>query len=96
MGKFSSELAERLYALSLDSAQDETIGASDELGWYARFNAERAILGEDSQGFVDAEQFETDELLDVSWLAIVDEYAGFYQEVADAAASVTGITIRKG
>jgi hypothetical protein len=39
----------------------------DELGWFGLFREEKAILTEDSQGFVDVEQFDTDEKLQEVW-----------------------------
>lgn len=37
MSKFDSALAELLYHQSLISWQDETMGSTDELGWYGLF-----------------------------------------------------------
>jgi len=61
--KFSSDLAEQLYG----ETPDEQSGAVEELGWFGLFKKERAILTEDSQGFVDAEQYSTNEKLQEVW-----------------------------
>jgi|TARA_B110001454_G_scaffold136606_1_gene126960 hypothetical protein len=61
--KYSTELAERLS----EETPDEQAGSVDELGWFGLFREEKAILTEDSQGFVDAEQFDTDEKLQEVW-----------------------------
>ena len=61
--KFSSDLAEQLYG----ETPDETSGSVEELGWFGLFKKERAILTEDSQGFVDAEEFSTNEKLLEVW-----------------------------
>ena len=68
MSKFDSELAERLYDLSLESSQDEECGRVDENGhWYGLFREEKAILCEDSQGFVSASEYDTGEELEEAW-----------------------------
>lgn len=51
--KFSSPLAERLWTLSLEGAQDAECGEAETVGWYARFAHEGVILSADAQGFVD-------------------------------------------
>ncbi len=61
--KYSTDLAERLYG----ETPDETAGSVDELGWFGLFREEKAIITEDSQGFVDAEQYDTDEKLEETW-----------------------------
>ena len=61
--KYSTELAERLSK----ETPDEQAGSVDELGWFGLFREEKAILTEDSQGFVDVEQFDTDEKLQEVW-----------------------------
>tara|TARA_B100000745_G_C19978012_1_gene331214 strand:- start:301 stop:516 length:216 start_codon:yes stop_codon:yes gene_type:complete len=61
--KFSSDLAEQLYG----ETPDEQSGSVDELGWFGLFRKERVILTEDSQGFVDAEQFSTPEEMRECW-----------------------------
>ena len=61
--KYSTELAERLS----EETPDEQAGSVDELGWFGLFREEKAILTEDSQGFVDVEQFDTDEKLQEVW-----------------------------
>jgi hypothetical protein len=61
--KFSSDLAEQLYG----ETPDEQSGSVEELGWFGLFKKERAILTEDSQGFVDAEQYSTNEKLQEVW-----------------------------
>ena len=61
--KYSTELAERLS----EETPDEQGGSVDELGWFGLFREEKAILTEDSQGFVDVEQFDTDEKLQEVW-----------------------------
>ena len=75
--KFENALAERLYELSLDGGQDDSIGSVDELGWAGRFNDERAVLTEDSQGFVWVEQHETDLTFEEHWQDILDLYEEF-------------------
>ena len=58
MGKFGSERAEEFYGLSLDGGYDECCGDVQESGlWACCFDSERVILTEDSQGFVDLEEF---------------------------------------
>ncbi|MBE27624.1 MAG: hypothetical protein CMB06_00725 [Euryarchaeota archaeon] len=61
--KYSTDLAERLYK----ETPDEEAGSVEELGWFGRFNEEKVILTEDSQGFVDAERFDTSEKLQEVW-----------------------------
>jgi hypothetical protein len=61
--KYSTDLAERLY----EETPDEQSGSVDELGWFGLFREEKAILTQDSQGFVDVEQFDTDEKLQEVW-----------------------------
>jgi hypothetical protein len=84
MSKFNSPLAERLYELSLDGSQDAEIGDAETLGWYARFNREFAILHVDSQGFVDAEEFETLSEFTLAWQGIEDEYVLWDREQDEA------------
>ena len=73
MSKFDSELAERLYNLSLDSSQDEECGSVQENGtWYGLFREEKAILSEDSQGFVSVAEYDTDEELGQAWQECLD------------------------
>ena len=68
MGKFGSERAEEFYGLSLDGGYDECCGDVQESGlWACRFDSERVILTEDSQGFVDLEEFETAEEFNARW-----------------------------
>lgn len=52
MSKFASDLAEELYALTVEGLQDEEFGDSEGFGWYALFKDEGVILSVDSQGFV--------------------------------------------
>ena len=74
MSKFDSELAERLYELSLDSSQDEECGSVQENGtWYGLFREEQAILSEDSQGFVSVSEFDSDEALEQAWQECLEE-----------------------
>ena len=61
--KYSTDLAERLYT----KTPDEQAGSVEELGWFGRFNEEKVILTEDSQGFVDAEEYDTIEKLNEVW-----------------------------
>ena len=61
--KYSTDLAERLY----EETPDEQTGSVDELGWFAMLREEKVILTEDSQGSVDAEQFDSDEKLQEVW-----------------------------
>jgi|TARA_R110000765_G_scaffold169999_4_gene274955 hypothetical protein len=61
--KYSSDMAERLF----QETPDEQAGSVHELGWFGMFREEKVILTEDSQGFVDAEQFDTDEKLQEVW-----------------------------
>jgi len=61
--KFSSDLAEQLYG----ETPDEQSGSVEELGWFGLFKKEQAILTEDSQGFVDVEQFSTETDLNECW-----------------------------
>tara|TARA_B100000029_G_scaffold339258_1_gene331435 strand:- start:698 stop:913 length:216 start_codon:yes stop_codon:yes gene_type:complete len=61
--KYSTDLAERLHM----ETPDEQAGSAEELGWFGRFNEEKVILTEDSQGFVDAEEFDSMEKLNEVW-----------------------------
>jgi hypothetical protein len=61
--KYSTDLAERLYG----ETPDEQAGSVDELGWFGLFLEEKTILTEDSQGFVDAEHFDTKEKVQEVW-----------------------------
>src|SRR3970040_678492 len=64
-GKFSDELCEKLYELSLDGGPDDEYGNCSEppFRWWGLLiksgvrGAQNAILTEDSQGFVDYETF---------------------------------------
>jgi len=73
---FSSPLAEKLYEARLDSMQ-ESVGSVDELGWFALFVLEKAILHEDSQGFVGVAEYETGDAMQAVWNAVLSEYAKF-------------------
>ncbi|MDX3260774.1 hypothetical protein PV336_16255 [Streptomyces sp. MI02-2A] len=65
--KFSSPLAERLHVLTLDSSQDAELGNTDTIGWFARFDRERAILSVDDRGFVNVVTYDTDAALTAAW-----------------------------
>ena len=52
--KYSTDLAERLYK----ETPDEEAGSVEELGWFGRFNEEKVILTEDSQGFDTSEKLQ--------------------------------------
>jgi hypothetical protein len=66
-GKFENELAKKLYEVSLESGQDEEVGDSSISTWAALFKPELAILYEDSQGFITADEFEDEESLMKHW-----------------------------
>ncbi len=57
MSKFSSVLAEELYAQSLDGFSDNEFGSTSEAPFRHWVLLDSTILTEDSQGFVDAEEF---------------------------------------
>lgn len=65
--KYSTDLAERLYG----ETPDQQAGSTDELGWFGLFLEEKTILTEDSQGFVDAEHFDTEEKVQEVWETLV-------------------------
>lgn len=82
--KFANEIAEKYYEMSLDGSHDEEIGSVDELGWYAIFRAidstgKTVIVHEDSQGFVDAEEYTTEQG-ETAWYDIEREYETFGNE----------------
>lgn len=78
--KFDSELAERLYNLSLDSSQNDSVGNADELGWFARFDDELAIVGEYAAGFVTVWEYPNPEALSAAWQHILDDYADYNED----------------
>jgi hypothetical protein len=80
MDKFSSDKAERLYAESLEGTT-ESIGSVDELGWFGAFPDERAILTEDSQGFVGLDEYGTDTEYQAAWSALETMYAKYDADV---------------
>jgi hypothetical protein len=84
MSKFGNALAERLHEISLEGGQDEEIGSVDELDWCGLFVKERAILVEDSQGFVDAIDYETEDELLKAWEGIEAMYSEYYGEDDDS------------
>ena len=90
-GKFEGELelARVLYDFSLDSGQDEDVGAVDEGGYFMLFlgltpkevggkigKIKAAIVEEDSQGFVSASYYESDAEAQSAWDEIVDSFQG--------------------
>ena len=68
--RYQDSLAEELS----EGFPDEEIGSVSELGWAGRFNAERAVLTEDSQGFVWVDVHETEESFESHWQEILDTY----------------------
>lgn len=82
MGKFNCDLAEELYRKSLAGGwTDDEIGSVDELGWFAIFREEKAILSEDELGFVDVVEYATEEIMENAWQLIVDSYTEFWRNV---------------
>jgi len=84
MSKFGSELAEQLYAISLDGGQDDEIGSVQEAGWFGLFLLEKAILVEDNQGFVDAWEFDSIPKTYAEWQSVEKQYEMFYESVEGA------------
>lgn len=85
-GKFegSGELGEFLYDLDAD---EETGSVQENGTWFGLFNGVSfegqqvyAILSEDSQGFVDVEEFPDEEELLQAWREVEDEVSGFYDD----------------
>ncbi len=76
--KYESPLAERLHALTMDSSQDAELGDTDTIGWFARFDHERAIIAVDDRGFVTAGTYTTPEALRISWEALEKEEVWSY------------------
>lgn len=91
-GKFEGELelCRVLYDFSLDSGQDEDIGAVDEGGYYMLFlgltakevggnigGIKAAILEENEQGFVSASYYDSDVEAQAAWNALVDSFQSF-------------------
>lgn len=66
-GKFTCELAYRLWILSLESCQDDDYGSADGPGWFGLFRPERAILSADSYGFVAVSVLASAEDLERTW-----------------------------
>jgi hypothetical protein len=84
MSKFNNALAERLHEISLEGGHDDEIGSVDELGWAGLFLMEKAILIEDSQGFVDAEVFDTVQDVGIEWELIEKQYTEFWDAQDDS------------
>ena len=72
MGKYSCELAEEL---SGETPDDECGDVTTVGVWYGLFREEKAILKEDSQGFVDVDTFETEDELNEEWDTLQEETA---------------------
>lgn len=79
MSKFPSPLAEKLYKESLNGWDDGNFGDSNTFGWFALFKAERAILSEDSSGFVYLTVFASDERLMERWNNLETRWVQFYK-----------------
>lgn len=88
MSKFSSELAEELYARASEGFTAESTGSVHELGWFGLFfndseNGEGFgghILREDNYGFVTVESYESETELVREWSNIEDDCERFYDD----------------
>jgi len=69
MSKFASGLAEELYDASLDGGESASLGTSDGFGWRALFIMDGwgAIICENSQGFVNISEYESEEEAEAEW-----------------------------
>lgn len=74
-GKYDSPLAKDLWEKSMEGMyQDEEMGDVSENGaWYALFKEERAILRQNDQGFIYAEQYDSEEETMEMWKNIAKD-----------------------
>lgn len=88
-GKFEgvpSELvdtAESLYDLANEGMHDREAGESATTGWYAGFDAERAIIMEDSQGFIAIEVFDNVNDYEEAWEGIEEDVSSYDEHEDD-------------
>ena len=68
--KYQDAETERLYALTLDGLHDAEAGDTAYGSWYGLLNAERAIVRQDSQGFVYSHRYASVRALRAAWQAI--------------------------
>lgn len=90
-GKFGGcedqDLGERLYECAGDSSfWDEDLGEAETFGWYAlmlnpfeypKGDERYYIVSEDSQGFFDYIEYETEKEAQADWAKLEKEYAEF-------------------
>ena len=74
--KFQDAETEKLWDLSLDGGADEEASLGEGNGWWGLMRQEKAILHEDSQGFVSCDFFDSEEELAQAWQEIEDYTAG--------------------
>ena len=95
VGKFSNNIAELVYDMSLDR-EGEEIGCAEDIGWHykalldsplivyypsgCREKIWAAILSEDENGHIDVETFESTDSAEARWRVIEREYYDFYDE----------------
>ena len=80
MGKFESKAAEKAYEITLNGCCEE-MGSVDENGmWYGKVEEMKAIVSEDSQGFVYLTKFSSIEALEKAWKELEEEINFFEEE----------------
>ncbi len=72
--KFSCDLAEELYELTMTNDQDDDLGDGGTFGWFALFRKQGAILSVDSQGYAGV-SLPSD--LEFSWSELEKEWVWF-------------------
>lgn len=80
MASFNSDLAEELWNKSMSSFEDDALGDQDTFGWYGLFREEMVILSADSQGFVEAAQYDDETVLEADWRTLQDAWDTFDSE----------------
>lgn len=83
MSKFQNDLAERLWDLSMSSFQTDDLGTSDSFGWHALFEDERAIICEDTEGFVNVTVYASLDALRERWIDLETEWREWNGEEYD-------------
>ena len=85
-GKFSSNVEEYFYNMSMDYGPDDELGSVDEIGWYGLLLFKEdpvlvdeeivvaAIVYENSEGFIEVETFNDHEVATDKWLTLREEF----------------------
>lgn len=73
MSKYDCKLSEKLH----QKGADEECGSVQENGWHGLFREDKAILHEDTQGFVTVDSYDSDEDMEEAWASIQDDQDEF-------------------